>query len=256
MNWPCLGVAALALVLAGGAQANTPQSSPRPVLRPGPAVAVPQALMRSGALAARVALRPRLRPGAGFASAASAASSVAIIPISKVGRLCRDRAIRGEVLRPIQNGPTCAIAAPIRVHRVAGVALSPPAIMTCETAAALKGWLEDGVTPAVGRLGRGLARLDISASFSCAAAPELSDRVAETHRVGTALDVRALTLKNGVSIDVAAGWGDPVAGQVLRRAHAAACDRFHTVLGPDAGTAYRDRFHLDTGPRRGRKLCR
>ena len=243
-------VVALAIGLASGAQAKAPQSSPRPALRPGPAVAVPQALVRSGA---RVALRPRLRPGAGFAPAAS---SVAITPISKVGRLCRDRAIRGEVLQPIQSGPACSIVAPIRVHAVAGVALSPPAIINCATEAALKKWLQNGVVPAVGRLGRGLAGVEIAASFTCSARSQTSDRVVGTHSAGIALDVRALTLKNGVSIDVASGWGDPVAGQVLRKAHAAACDRFHTVLGPDAGTAYLDRLHLDTGPRRGRKLCR
>jgi hypothetical protein len=100
-----------------------------------------------------------------------------------------------------------------------------------------------------------LGAVEVHAPLTCTRRADEAARVVETHAMGRAIDVRALRLKNGVTIDVAKGWRDPVAGQVLRKAHAAACKDFRTVLGPAAKPAYRDRFHLDTGSGRGRRIC-
>jgi len=42
----------------------------------------------------------------------------------------------------------------------------------------------------------------------------------------------------------------------LRSIHKAACNRFGTVLGPEANDAHRDHFHLDLAPRRRSAYCR
>ena len=76
------------------------------------------------------------------------------------------------------------------------------------------------------------------------------------HGKGSAVDISALVLKNGVTIEVEDGWRDPVAGKVLRGVHGAACGPFQTVLGPDSDRFHRDHLHLDTADRRGRAVCR
>lgn len=44
-------------------------------------------------------------------------------------------------------------------------------------------------------------------------------------------------------------------GRFLREIHAKACERFGTVLGPEANEAHRDHFHLDMAKRRHRSFC-
>ena len=43
--------------------------------------------------------------------------------------------------------------------------------------------------------------------------------------------------------------------QFLREIHAKACERFGTVLGPEANEAHRDHFHVDMAKRRYRSFC-
>ena len=67
------------------------------------------------------------------------------------GRLCGIRGIEGQRIPPITSEVEgCGLAQPVRVTHVDGLRLSQPAIMDCETAAALHRWVRKGVRPAAG----------------------------------------------------------------------------------------------------------
>ncbi len=215
----------------------------------GPQVQAPTLRASSAALSA---LPPRLRPGTRTVSqtrsqTSSTTQQSGAVPVSGVGTLCKDRAIRGEVLRPIQGEPaTCNVANPMRVRSINGIDFDPAAIMTCETAKATKSWLKDTAIPAWGRLGGGLSKIEVTTSFACQSTSNPG-----AHARAQAMDVSGFKLKNGLRIGVASGWRDPVAGKVLRQIHKGACKPFKNALGPSAGNATRDHLHFDTASGRG-----
>ena len=256
------------LAFAAPGFANAPASSPVPQLRPGAVVVVApraRAPVTGRSAAPARSIIPRARPGARIARGTPLPARdtggqrrTTLPPVSSnVARLCRDRAILGERLAPIQGELAgCAITAPVRVHAVEGVRMSPPAIMDCDTATALKTWINDGVKPGVRRLGGGVAGLRVAAGYACRPRNGQPGQPISEHGKGSAVDISALVLKNGVTIEVEDGWRDPVAGKVLRGVHGAACGPFQTVLGPDSDRFHRDHLHLDTADRRGRAVCR
>ena len=69
------------------------------------------------------------------------------------------------------------------------------------------------------------------------------------HAFGDAVDVMGFTLEDGRTIDVKTAWPGtvPDGSQLIRFAHAAACTRFTTVLGPEADAQHQDHLHLDLG---------
>ena len=237
---------ATTIILAGiMAMANTgsAQNLP-PLLRPSATVAQVPTLRTSPDLSA---VPPRLRPGS---TPAVSAQQTNVVATTGIGTICGDRTIRGQKLRPIQGAvASCQIGNPVRVQSINGVALEPAVVMTCETAKATKTWLNDSAIPAWGRLGGGLSKIDVSASFTCSAA---SGQAA--HQIGTAIDVSRFHLKNGLNVSVESGWRDPVAGKVLRDIHKGGCKAFKNASGPDAGAQTRDHLHFDIASGRGR--CR
>jgi hypothetical protein len=48
-----------------------------------------------------------------------------------------------------------------------GIALTTPATINCDTARALQTWVREGLVPAVGRTGGGVANLRVVASYAC-----------------------------------------------------------------------------------------
>ena len=206
-------------------------------------------------LAVLVSTRPEARPTPGYAAPIAAAPETRVI--GREGRLCGDRDIRGVTLAPIPGAqPECGVERPVRVASVDGVTLSRPATVDCDTARALKTWVRDGVKPAVGRLGGGVASLRVVASYACRPRNgQPGGRISE-HGRGKAVDVAAVTLRNGISLSVLNGWRDPVQKKLLKRMHAAACGPFGTVLGPEADKYHQDHFHLDTARHRSGPYCR
>ena len=181
-------------------------------------------------------------------------------PITASGRqgaVCGDRGIIGQRVSPIRGRLAgCRIARPVRVTSIDGVRLSQPAVLDCKTAKALKSWLRKGARPAVGRLGGGIASMRVMASYACRTRNSQPGAKLSEHARGKAIDIGAITLKNGMTISVLKGWRDPVKGKILRRMHRAACGPFGTVLGPDANRFHRDHFHFDVARYRGRSYCR
>jgi hypothetical protein len=286
------GVASLTLILAllaGAGQAASLDSSPRPrpragVSEPAPAVPVVQIVVSysaevrpqprprvagqptrvvevtSGAALIRSA-RPEPRPRTPYQTASLSAAGIRSQPSTVVtgreGAICGDRRIRGQVLAPIPGRVKgCGVEHPVRVTAVDGIPLSRPATMDCVTAQALKTWVAQGVKPTVGRLGGGVASVKVIADYACR--PRNNQRGAKIseHGRGRAVDVAAITLRNGVALSVLDGWRDPVQGRYLRQIHKAACGPFGTVLGPGSDGFHRDHIHLDTARYRGGPYCR
>ena len=182
---------------------------------------------------------------------------VPVAVATRRGSICGVRAIRGERLAPIAGTLRgCGVADPVRVASVAGVALSPPAIMNCPTAKALNKLVKSGVNPIVARLGGGVASLRVAADYSCRTRNNRSGAKVSEHGKGCAIDISAIILKNGTSLTVLTGWPDRIQGKLLKKMHKAACGPFTTVLGPNSDRFHRDHFHLDTARNSGGRYCR
>lgn len=173
------------------------------------------------------------------------------------GGLCGTPGLKGETVGEVDHPRDgCGIDKAVRLTRIGDVTLSQPALMDCPTARALKGWLDNGAGPAIGRRGGGIAELRVAAHYVCRNRNHQPGARLSEHSKGRAIDISAITLKNGDVITVLDGWNDRRDGQALRRMHGAACGPFGTVLGPEADRFHRDHFHFDTARYRSGAYCR
>jgi hypothetical protein len=185
---------------------------------------------------------------------------------------------------PAMRLGACGHAAPIRLKGVAGVALQPPAIVTCEVAAQLDQWLTEVLQPAArALLGAPLVSLEGTAGYECRLRNRASTGRLSEHGLANALDINAFTAANGRSAIVGRHWSGPIAGggvavpvrrqasdfttnngaaeaataegTFLTRAHQGACGIFTTVLGPAANAAHREHMHVDLAQRRSGNYC-
>ncbi|MFW5641680.1 MAG: extensin family protein, partial [Roseicyclus sp.] len=173
------------------------------------------------------------------------------------GTLCGQPGLDGETLEPIVGRISgCGIADPVRVRVVDGVPLTSPATVSCATARALQAWLREGVIPAVGRTGGGVAHLRVAASYACRTRNHQSGARLSEHASGNAIDISAIGLADGSEIGVLEDWGSGRDGRILRQVHQAACGPFGTVLGPNSDRFHRDHFHFDVASYRSGTYCR
>ena len=276
-------------MLAAPARAEAPDVSLRPVARP-QAAAVPQvaAVLPSAAALRfprpvlrradpdRVSLAPQAAPVTSFrvSSASPYAPSVTDRPYLRPaaltqrateqaqaairGQVCGDPAIQGEVIPDIAGPGGCGVIGAVRVKSVAGVRLTTQPTIDCNTAKALRRWVTDGIRPAVGDTGGGLAALRIVGHYTCrnrVGGSSGNNKLSE-HGRGRAVDIGGIQLKNGRELTVLTDWGRGTAGQQLRAMWKAACGPFGTVLGPESNAAHRDHFHVDTARYRNGTYCR
>ncbi|PIE09754.1 MAG: extensin-like protein [Rhodobacterales bacterium] len=205
------------------------------------------------ALASRVtvALRPPARP-AGITRAAEAARAA-----RARGAVCGTPALQGEAIARIGTpGSGCGIANPVRLRSVAGVRLSTPARVDCQTAQALLRWVERSVKPSVARRGGGAAELYVMASYACRTRNSRPGARLSEHAKGHAIDIGGLTLRDGTRIRVLGDWGRGWKGQALANMRRQACGTFGTVLGPGSDRYHGDHFHFDTARYRSGPYCR
>jgi hypothetical protein len=255
---------ALVLLVAHPVQAGAPQTSLRPIARPDSISGARSdgAVFLDSTKGVVRSLRPLARPDSLRAAAVPAprkARPTQPVKVSnaRAGAICGNPAIRGVRLAPIPARlPGCGVKNPVSVVSVSGVALSQAATMNCPTAKALNNWVRNGVAPTVGRLGGGVASLQVLAGYSCRTRNSKPGAKISEHGKGRAIDIGAINLKNGLSLDVLTGWNDRVQGKLLRRLHRVACGPFGTVLGPDSDRYHRNHFHLDTASYRGGAYCR
>ncbi len=198
---------------------------------------------------------PPERPGSGRDGPAA----VEAAPSATMAQMvCRDPRLAGDP-RPdiIDVGDiACGIDDPVRVTSVAGIRLSPPALLGCPTARRLADWLT-GVAQARARahLQAGIAEVRVMGSYACRTQNN-AGRWRSEHARGRAVDIGGFTLTNGAEVTVARDWGETPAGAFLRAIWQKGCGPFSTVLGPDTDRHHRDHLHLDTSPRGGEPYCR
>lgn len=260
---------ALATALAGVAAGAAPESSKRPVGRPGSTAAVFLALTGDGSIspAPRDAATQAIVAASGSGMAASLRpwprpdsfqkKAIARKRERTRGSVCGDPDLQGEYVGGVPGKlGGCGLQDAVRVSSVAGVRLSQRALIDCTTAKALKTWVNGAARPALRRQGGGLASLRVAAHYSCRTRNNKKGAKISEHGRGRAIDISGFVLRDGSTITVEQGWTARTSSSALRDMHRGACGPFGTVLGPNADSYHRDHFHFDTAPYRSGSYCR
>ena len=266
---------AVALSLAAGVAQSAPiEASQRPISRPAidletdrpvkrvapvrplPRPASPQEVAMAGAAsdmplrrlegAARPILRPALVPQLAMAKRQQ----------KRKGAVCDDLEIQGEEAGNIPGRlAICGIYQAVRVTSVAGVKLSTPSLMNCETAQALRIWTEESVIPTFRKRGP-VVEMNVAAHYACRTRNNQPGARISEHGKGRAIDISGFVMKDGEVITLRQGWQKKDTRAMLERVHKGACGPFGTVLGPRADRYHQDHFHFDTARYRSGPYCR
>ncbi len=172
------------------------------------------------------------------------------------GQVCGDASIQGEAIGRVEGPGACGVSGAVRVKSVAGISLSPRAVMDCTTAQALNRWVETGLIPVVGSEGGGAASLRVVSHYACRNRNNQAGGRLSEHANGRAIDIAGIRLRNGGEITVLTGWNSADDGAQLREMWRMACGPFGTVLGPNANRFHLDHFHFDTARYRSGAYCR
>lgn len=241
-------VAALAILLAAEHAAAQPVPTPAPRLAP-PVVVEP-------ATPPAPALEP---PAPDPAPPPEDAAHRAACPALLDGR------VTGRAADPIRNGP-CREDSPVAITAIGEVALAREAIVTCRMAEMLASLVTEARDIAVREAGSPLASIDAGGGQECRRRNRAETGKFSEHAFANALDMTAFVRADGRRIVVEEAWPHlpqlPAEGETppqlagraqtpgakfLAAVHAAACERFTTVLGPDADEHHRNHLHFDLG---------
>lgn len=169
---------------------------------------------------------------------------------SKKGSVCGDPDIRGEVLAPITSRTRgCGVDEPVRVTAISGIPFSQPATFDCNTAEALKTWINKGMRPAFGN--REVVQLHIFGSYMCRTRNNVRGAKISEHGRGKAVDIAGFVFSDGKEWTVEHDYN-----KTIRKAQKAACGIFGTTLGPGSDGYHEDHLHFDTASYRNGSYCR
>lgn len=161
--------------------------------------------------------------------------------------------IVAEILPPIEDGE-CRAQSPLRLEAVAAggttIGVGGDPTLACGVSTALAGWIAEIDRYARGALGTGLASIDAGTAYQCRGRNNADTGPLSEHGFANAVDITGFHFADGSAIKVETDWqSPPVTGpaQFLAFAHASACARFTTVLGPEANELHHDHLHLDLG---------
>lgn len=169
---------------------------------------------------------------------------------SKKGSVCGDPEIKGEALAPIKGKVKgCGLDKPVRVTSISGIRLNQPATFSCDTARAMKSWIENGLRPAMGR--REVVEIRVAASYICRSRNNKKGAKISEHGRGRAVDVAGFVFADGSEWSILRDYNRQV-----RRAHKAACGIFGTTLGPGSDGYHEDHLHFDIAQHRNGAYCR
>jgi hypothetical protein len=172
-------------------------------------------------------------------------------------RLTPDRAVfkpLGEIAGPGECGGSDIVSLERVVARNrVPIAISPPATLRCETAEAIVTWVRDDLVAHVATLGSGLAAIENFDSFECRGQNRIQGARLSEHGRANALDIRALRLKDGRTVQPT----DAAVSRDFRLTmRTSACARFTTVLGPGSDGYHEDHIHVDLAERHsGYRIC-
>ena len=243
--------------------------SPSPATQataPEPVLTEPTPLAAAAGTPAR-SLRPRPRPDGLDTLTLAAAPAVTPTPTdepqpepqqsrkkqekqSKKGSVCGDPAIKGEALAPIKGKVKgCGLDKPVRVTSISGIRLNQAATFSCDTAKAMKSWIENGLRPAMGR--REVVEIRVAASYVCRNRNNKKGAKISEHGRGRAVDVAGFVFADGTEWSISKNYNRQV-----RRAHKAACGIFGTTLGPGSDGYHEDHLHFDVARHNNGPYCR
>lgn len=239
-----LALLAAAALLVSGCQAVGDMDTEEDDLPPG--AAAPQVAPTPSPRG----VAPAVRPG-----------SQRMLPadLGPVGQVCGDPRVIGARIPSISGAnPGCAIAEPVSLVEVAGVAMNGDARVNCKTAVALADWLENTARPAARKAySVKLIAVKPAASYVCRGRNRKKGAKLSEHAKGNAIDISEFTLASGEVVDVESGWrAKGAASRFLRSAWSGACGPFGTVLGPESDRYHQDHFHFDVASHRSGPYCR
>lgn len=197
--------------------------------------------------------KPRKSSGWGIFKAAATRTPPSEVPVlPKKGSVCGDPSIRGQQLSPIVGKiKSCGIDEPVEITQVAGVKLSQPATVECETALALKDWIENGLQPSFAS--NPVVQIQIAGSYVCRPRNNVRGNKISEHGRGKALDISGFVLADGDSLSII---GDYRKVKPIKAAHKAACGIFGTTLGPGSDGHHEDHLHFDVAAHSNGAYCR
>lgn len=170
--------------------------------------------------------------------------------------VCGDIEIQGEEIgRVAGSRGGCGVKDAVRVRSVAGVTLSQASVMDCNTARALKTWVDKGLQPSFKRRDK-VVELKIAAHYTCRTRNNKPGAKISEHGKGKAIDISGFVMKDGTVYTVKESWWRGRAKKPLQKAYAKACGTFGTTLGPTADGYHQDHFHFDTASYRSGPYCK
>ena len=111
-----------------------------------------------------------------------------------------------ENLPPLKEG-LCGAPAPILVKSIGGVAIEPPATMTCALASGVAGWISKTLQPhAKAILGTQVVKLHNATSYSCRNRYGGETTPLSEHALANALDISEFVFESGEKVTVLADW--------------------------------------------------
>jgi hypothetical protein len=173
--------------------------------------------------------------------------------------------IEYEPMAPFGRYGSCGAAAALKVSRVAGVAIVPPAELTCDMAENLYGWVASAIVPAARKhLKKKVVQINNASAYACRRRNNSRSGKLSEHGKANALDIATLEFDDGSKISIKGDWsgvrqliGASGKGKFLREIRSYACIRFTTVLGPGSDPFHGDHFHIDVARRKGGyRICK
>ena len=153
----------------------------------------------------------------------------------------------------IDGRGACGMNHPFKVSAMSGgyVTVEPQATLACPVIGEVDRWLTESVQPAAAAwFGEQVVAIKQLSAYSCRTMNGQPGANISEHAFGNALDVAVFRLASGREVTVEHGWkGAYEERGFLRQVHAAACERFSTVLGPGADVFHYNHLHLDLARR-------
>lgn len=172
--------------------------------------------------------------------------------------ICGVAGLLGAELGDVNGGASggCGIDDPVRIYAVGGIRVQGQPRVNCDTALALKDWVDNGAQPAARKEGVRITGLNVVASYACRRRNNLPNGKLSEHAKGNALDIASFRLSDGHEVSVLKDWGSGKYSGLMRNLHASACGPFGTVLGPRSDRFHRDHFHFDVASHGNGPYCR
>jgi hypothetical protein len=169
-----------------------------------------------------------------------------------------------EAMEPgeaVNGNGTCGMTKPFKVAAVNGgfVEFKPKATLSCPLIANVDVWFHESIQPAaMAWYGSPVVEIKQISAYSCRTMNGQPGAAISEHAFGNALDIAAFRFADGREVEFKKGWkGRPEEQGFLRAVHAAACERFSTVLAPGADMFHYDHIHVDLARRAsGRAICK